>query len=82
MTSGDTFFIQSVVGATMSGERDFGEVFDLLRRVVFAHKEIRRLQAVNRLAIFIENGNVELDEVDAGAKNRRDLILPGRNGRG
>ena len=51
---------------------------DLLRLAVFEHREIRHRQAADRAAIVVEDRDVEVEDLDAGAERRRLLLLKGQ----
>ena len=51
-----------------SGDVDGRERDDRLRLAVFEHREVLGAQAVNRLAVLVEDRDVEPHEIDAGAE--------------
>ena len=57
-------------GGRWVGKIHGGKRGDGLRLAVFENREVRRLQAAHRMPIPVEDGHVELDEIDPAAKDR------------
>ena len=64
-------FLDRVGGAAV--ELDQLEGLDLLRLAVFGDLEVALLQVRDRVALVVGDDDVDADEIDAGAENRRRL---------
>ena len=72
--AGASFAHTGSVARARAGDVDGREGADRSRDAVLQHGEVRGAQPAHRLPLVVEDGDIELDELDAGSK--RGLVAP------